>query len=176
MDIKTNQSKPSPPKDKLVAGAIIFIFGFLSPLFIPLVTTSDLPTGWKAVLSGLLALGIPELFMMIAVAVAGKEGFNYIKSKISRFLKKQGPPDTVGKIRYRVGLVLFLIPIFVGWLLPYFSDIIPFYHANRYIISATGDVILITSFFVLGGDFWDKLRSMFIYGAKAFFPDKNKNE
>ncbi len=40
----------------------------------------------------------------------------------------------------------------------------------------TGDIVLITSLFVLGGDFWDKLRSMFIYGAKASFPDKNKNE
>jgi len=28
---------------------------------------------------------------------------------------------------------------------------------------------------VLGGDFWDKLRSLFIYGAKAIFPDKKKS-
>jgi len=177
MDIKTNQRIATRPDHKLFAGALIFIFGFLSPLLIPLVTTSDLPTGWKAVLSGLLALGIPELFMMIAVTVAGKEGFTYIKSKIFGILKKHSPPDTVGKARYRVGLALFLIPLFTGWLLPYFSHIIPFYDANRYLISITGDIVLITSLFVLGGDFWDKLRALFIHGAKTSLPVKiNKNK
>jgi hypothetical protein len=175
MDEKNNQLKSLPPKGKLVTAGIIFVAGFLSPLLIPLVTSSDLSTGWKAALSGFLALGIPELFMMIAAAVAGKEGFNYIKSKVFGLLKKHGPADTVSKTRYRIGLVLFLIPIIVGWLLPYFTHLIPSYEENRNIISVVGDVVLITSLFVLGGDFWDKLRSLFVYGAKAIFPDKKKS-
>jgi hypothetical protein len=112
--------------------------------------------------------------MIIAIAVAGKEGFNYIKSKVFGILKKLRPADTVSKTRYRIGLVLFFIPIIVGWLLPYFTHLIPTYEENRYLISTVGDVILITSLFVLGGDFWDKLSSLFIYGAKALFPTKNK--
>ena len=175
MDEKRNQTENLPPKGKLVTAGIIFISGFLSPLLIPIVTSSDLSTGWKAALSGLLALGIPELFMMIAVAVAGKEGFNYIKSKVFGFLKKHAPADTVSKTRYRIGLVLFFIPIIVGWLLPYFTHLIPSYEENRNFISVVGDIVLITSLFVLGGDFWDKLRSLFIYGAKAIFPDKKKS-
>ncbi|MFB3100255.1 MAG: hypothetical protein ACE1ZM_02290, partial [Gammaproteobacteria bacterium] len=136
---------------------------------------SALSAGWKAALTGLLALGIPELFMMIAVAIAGKDGFNYIKSKVFGFLKKHGPADSVSKTRYRIVLVLFFIPIIVGWLLPYFTHLIPSYEENRNIISVVGDVVLITSLFVLGGDFWDKLRSLFVYGAKAIFPDKKKS-
>ena len=31
----------------------------------------------------------------------------------------------------------------------------------------TGDVMLVTSFFILGGDFWDKLRALFVYGSKV---------
>jgi hypothetical protein len=174
MDEMNSHTKSLPPKGKLVTAGIIFITGFLSPLLIPFVTSSNLSTGWKATLSGLLALGIPELFMMIAAAVAGKEGFNYIKNKIFKFLKKHGPADTVSKTRYRIGLVLFLIPIIVGWLLPYFTHLIPSYEENRNIISVVGDVTLITSLFVLGGDFWDKLRSLFVYGAKAIFPGKKK--
>ncbi len=175
MNQKTNQAESLPPKEKLITAGVIFVAGFLSPLLIPIVTSSNLSTGWKAALSGFLALGIPELFMMIVVAVAGKEGFNYIKSKIYGFIKKHGPADTVSKTRYRIGLVLFLIPLFTGLLLPYFTHLIPSYEENRNIISVFGDVILITSFFVLGGDFWDKLRSLFIYGAKAIFPDKKKS-
>jgi hypothetical protein len=33
-----------------------------------------------------------------------------------------------------------------------------------------GDLMFVASFFVLGGDFWDKLRALFIQGAKAQFP------
>ena len=114
--------------------------------------------------------------MMIAVAVAGKEGFTYIKSKIFGFLKKHGPPDTVSKTRYRIGLVLFLIPIIVGWLLPYFTHLIPYYEENKNLISVAGDVVLITSLFILGGDFWDKLRSLFIYSAKIIFREENNEK
>ena len=173
MGEKNDQTESLPPKAKLVAAGIIFVVGFLSPLLIPFVTSSNLSVGWKATLSGLLALGIPDLFMIIAAAVAGKDGFNYIKSKVFGFLKKYGPADTVSKTRYRIGLVLFLIPIIIGWLLPYFTHLIPSYEENRYLIGAVGDVVLVTSLFVLGGDFWDKLRSLFIYGAKVIFPKKS---
>ena len=33
-----------------------------------------------------------------------------------------------------------------------------------------GDLLLLTSLFVLGGDFWDKLRALFFHQAKAVFP------
>ena len=164
-----------PSSKKLFIAGTIFITGFLSPLLIPVVTSSNLSTGWKATLSGLLALGIPELFMVIAAAVAGKEGFGYIKSKIFGIFKKYGPPDTVGKTRYKIGLVLFLIPFLAGWLIPYISNLIPSYEENRILINIVGDVVLITSLFILGGDFWDKLRSLFVYGVKVIFPhDKNE--
>jgi len=176
MNEKNNKIETLPPKGKLVTAGIIFTCGFLSPLLIPFVTSSNLSTGWKATLSGLLALGVPELFMLIAAAVAGKEGFNYIKSKIFGFLKKHGPPDTVSKSRYRIGLVLFTIPILAGWLIPYFSNIIPSYEQNRFLINVVGDIILLASLFVLGGDFWDKLRSLFIYGAKVIFPKKSSEK
>jgi len=171
---KNNKIETLPPKGKLIAAGVIFVAGFLSPLLIPFVTSSNLSTGWKATVSGLLALGIPELFMIIAAAVAGKEGFNFIKNKIFGFIKKQGPPDTVSKTRYRIGLVLFVIPILAGWIIPYFSHFIPSYEENRMFINIIGDIILVTSLLVLGGDFWDKLRSLFIYGAKAVFPGKSR--
>jgi hypothetical protein len=33
-----------------------------------------------------------------------------------------------------------------------------------------GDLLLISSLFVLGGDFWDKLRALFVHGAKVQIP------
>jgi hypothetical protein len=33
------------------------------------------------------------------------------------------------------------------------------------------DLMFVSSLFVLGGEFWDKLRALFVHGAKARFPE-----
>lgn len=159
-----------PPKGRLITGAMIFIIGIISPVFIPIVLTSGLPEWVIAILSGLLAFGIPELFMIIAVAILGKDGFAFLRSKLGTFLKPLAPPDEVSKIRYNVGLVLFCLPLIFAFLSPYlnlhfhFLDDIPFY------FNLILDVMLISSLFVLGGNFWDKLRALLIHRAKAILP------
>jgi hypothetical protein len=148
-------------------GLSLFIIGWLSPLLIPLVAASGLSTEWKTVISGLLAVGIPEIFTVVAVAIMGKAGFNYIKQRFFSIIKKAAPPDTVSRTRYRIGLVMFLLPVFFGWLVPYAPHLIPFYESHRFVVNMAGDVMLISSLFVLGGDFWDKARALFIYDARA---------
>jgi hypothetical protein len=37
--------------------------------------------------------------------------------------------------------------------------------------AVAGDLLLLASLFVLGGDFWDKLKALFIYDARAHMPD-----
>ena len=71
------ETEPDQTRLRLRLGLIVFVIGFLSPLLIPLVTASELPTKWKAVISGTLAVGIPELFSIVAIAIMGKSGFNY---------------------------------------------------------------------------------------------------
>ena len=158
------------PAWRFRSGVIVFIVGFFSPLLIPVVASMDLPLAWKATISGLLAVGIPEIFALVAVAILGKSGFNYLKARIFGFLKKHGPPDSVSRTRYRLGLVLFAIPIIFGWLAPYAPHLIPRYDAYRFWVNLIGDVILLSSLFVLGGDFWDKIRALFICEAKALIP------
>lgn len=72
-------------------GLVIFVVGFARPLLIPLVTASGLGTKWKAIISGALAVGIPEVFSIIAVAIMGKDGFDYLKQLFFGFLKKARP-------------------------------------------------------------------------------------
>lgn len=156
------------PTDRLYAGGVIFIMGFLSPLLVPLVTTSSLPVGWKTTISGLLLVGVPELTMLIAAAVMGKEGFDYLKQRVFGFLGKHfAPPETVSRTRYRIGLILFMIPLLFGWIVPYIPGYLPLFEENRLLFAVIGDVLLLSSLFVLGGEFWDKLRALFIYKAKV---------
>jgi hypothetical protein len=157
-------------------GAIVLIVGWCSPLSIPLVTASGLPTEWKTLLSGALAVGIPEVFTLAAIAIMGKSGFNMIKSRVFSILKRHAPPDRVSLTRYRIGLVMFGLPLLFGWLAPYVSNQIPGYEAHRFYVNLARDLMFTASLFVLGGDFWDKLRALFIHGAKVMLPDKPASE
>jgi hypothetical protein len=167
----TAASKTGQPRAewRLRLGVIIFVVGFLSPLSIPLVTATELSAKWKAVISGALAVGIPEVFSIAAIAIMGKAGFNYLKARIFGFLKKHGPPDRVSLTRYRIGLAMFTLPILFGWLGPYGAHLIPGYETHRFIVSLIGDLMFVTSLIVLGGDFWDKIRALFIHSASAQF-------
>ena len=181
MEQKTTNISEKPPGNRLIWGGIVFIIGFLCPLLIPFVIASDLSTALKSLISGLLALGIPELFMLISVAILGKPGFNYLKSGIFKWLKKYGPPDTVSRARYRIGLVFFLLPMISALLLPYLLDIFSLIKDNLLTINIVGDIMLFISLFILGGDFWDKLRSLFTYKSKAVLfneqlPKSNQDE
>lgn len=151
-------------------GAAIFVVGFSSPLLIPVVVASDLPPEIKTALSGLLAAGIPELFSLVAVAILGKEGFARLKEIALRFLKRHGPPERVSRTRYRTGTAMFVVAVLYGWASPYVSHILSFVDANSLAVAAGGDLLLVTSLFALGGEFWDKLRALFHHGAKAVFP------
>ena len=160
---------------RLRLGLSVFVIGLLSPLSIPIVTATELPTKWKAVVSGCLAVGIPELFSVAAIAIMGKPGFNYIKERFFAFLKKHSPADRVSLTRYRIGLVMFLVPIFFGWLSPYAPHLIPGYELHRFTVNLAGDMMFISSLFVLGGDFWDKITALFIRDATARLPVSKSN-
>ena len=170
MEQKEMTTEHPPPGWRFRIGIIFFVLGLVCPVFIPLVSTTGLSTKWKAIISGLLAVGIPELLWMAAVAVLGKPGFNYIKGRFYGFFKKIAPPDTVSRIRYRIGLAIFVLPILFGWLGPYGAHLIPGYETHRFVVSLIGDVMFVASFFVLGGNFWDKVRALFIYEAKSHIP------
>ncbi|TDI16610.1 MAG: hypothetical protein E2P05_03740 [Acidobacteria bacterium] len=161
-----------PPQGRLTLGGVIFVAGLLCPLAIPWVANSGLPVGWKAVLSGLLLLGIPELLMLVAAAVLGKSGFHFLKGLLFGFFKRHAIPKEVSRTRHRIGVALFLVPILWGWLTPYVSQQIPGYEEHRLAVGLLGDLLLLSSLFVLGGEFWEKLRALFIHRALVRFPER----
>lgn len=165
-------SAPPPPGWRFRTGIFFFVFGWVCPLFIPLVTASSLPAGWKTTLSGLLLVGGPEVFSFAAIFFLGKSGFNYIKSKVMVFLKRYGVPREVSRTRYRFGLAILILLTVWGYFIYYAPDLIPGYKENRLVINLIADFIFVASFFVLGGDFWDKFRALFIYEAKAQIPER----
>ena len=157
---------------RLTIGGAVIVVGFLSPLLIPLVASTNWSIGLKSAVSGLLALGIPEVFMIIGIAIVGKDGYQFLKEKLFAFLKRFAPPDFVSPRRYRIGLIMFGLPIVIGWAGPFLFHFIPGLHELPFWSFILGDLIFLSSFIVLGGNFWDKLRGLFIYSAKIQFSEK----
>jgi hypothetical protein len=158
---------------RLKLGIGLFALSIILPLLgLPLVAFVGLSAGRVATISGALLAGA-EVIGIVAVAVMGKSGYAYIKNHVFRFLKQYGPPAEVGRTRYTIGLVMFAVPFIFGWLAPYASGLVPGYPGNEFAYAFVGDVLLLSSLFVLGGDFWDKLRALFVHGAKALFPQQS---
>ena len=155
---------------RLKLGVTLFGLSILLPVLgLPVVALMGLSTTTVATISGAMLAG-SEVLGIVAVAVMGKSGYAYIKNRAFGFLKQYGPPAEVSRTRYTIGLVMFAVPIVFGWLAPYAADLVPGYTGNEFTYAIVGDLLLLVSLFVLGGDFWDKLRALFIGGAKAVFP------
>jgi len=168
----SDASQPDAPAVgwRLKLGIGLLALSIILPVAgVPLVALVGLSAGRVATISGALLAGA-EVIGIVAVAVMGKSGYAYIKNHVFRFLKQYGPPAEVGRTRYTVGLVMFAVPFIFGWLAPYASNLVPGYVGNDFAYAIIGDLLLLGSLFVLGGDFWDKLRALFVHGAKALFP------
>jgi hypothetical protein len=148
----------------------LWVGGFFLPLAIPLVTRLPLPVATKTALSGLLILGLPQLLTVIAIAIVGKSGFHYLMERLFGAARKLGPPLHVSRLRYRIGLVMLFLPLAVSLLEPYITLLVVQEPVPHWVYGAIDDTLFLTSFFVLGGEFWDKVKALFIYEARAVLP------
>ena len=169
---ENNDNKPSISKGRFAFGVFIFFLGFSSPLFIPLVTRTNWSVALKTTISGLLALGIPEVMIILAVAILGKEGYAHLKNNLLKFLHKISP-DEVSRTRYRLGITMFVVPLFAGWILPYLTFYFTSLQDMILVVFIIGDILFLLSFIVLGGNFWDKFRGLFSYEKPKHNNDKN---
>ena len=161
-----------PPRWRFPMGIGLFVISWIMPVFVPLVMVSNLPIEGKAAISGVLVVGGPEVCGLVSIAVLGRDGFNYIRSRVFVYLRRTAPSARVSRTRYRIGLCLWGLLAIFNYFIFYAPDLIPGYKANRLSMNLVADLIFIASFFVLGGDFWEKFRALFIYEAKALIPEK----
>jgi len=150
----------------------LWVAGFFLPLAIPLVASMSLPMLTKTALSSLLIFGLPQLLTVAAIALVGKSGFHYLMEEVFGVAKRFGPRLHVGRVRYRIGLVMLFLPLVLLLLEPYITSFVMRQPMPYWVYGAVADTLFLTSFFVLGGDFWDKVKALFIYEAKAVLPAK----
>jgi hypothetical protein len=152
-----------PPRGRLWLGAAVFVGGFFAPALIPLVTASQLPGSAKTVIAGLLAFGVPEIGMLVAVVILGKPGFAYLKSKIKRAIGDLLFPATVGLLRHSIGVFLLAVVLLLAWAGPYLSIVSPAFSDRMTVFALAGDGMLVVALVLLGPPFWGRLADLFRY-------------
>ena len=169
----SSEALPTPDRKtrwRMNLALVLWVGGFFLPLAIPLVIKLPLPVATKSALSGLLVFGLPQLLTVIAIAIVGKSGFHYLKERLFGAAKKLGPPVHVSRLRYRIGLVMLFLPLAVSLFEPYVTLIVVNERLPHWVFGAVDDTLFLTSFFVLGGEFWDKVKALFIYEARVVLP------
>jgi hypothetical protein len=158
-EIKADVATASGWRFKVGLG--IFVLAFALWLLIPLAASLGLAAARIAALTGAIFVA-NKVLLVTCIAVMGKPGFQQLKSMVFGHAKRLAPSKTVGPIRHAIGLVMFCLPLVSAMLEPYVDQIWPGLRPNIWQVQVLGDVLLIASFFVLGGDFWSKIRALFV--------------
>jgi len=149
-----------PSGCRYFAGWFFFILSFLMPLLVPFIPMLGVNKAMTAILMGGFLVGGPEVIMVIAIVLWGKSTFDYFMGHVYRFFKRLAPPNSVSTTRYFIGLVLLFGSFLPSWSLAYAPKLVT--DSTRIYILLSFDAIFIISFFVLGGDFWEKVRALFM--------------
>lgn len=162
--IKTEAA--AAPEWRFKLGIFIFIFAFALWLLLPLAASMSVPGPRIAAMTGVIFVA-NKVLLLTCIAVMGKAGFQQLKGMIFGYTKGLTPSGPVGPTRHTIGLVMFCLPLLSATLEPYVDQFFPGLRPNLWQLQALGDLMLVGSFFVLGGDFWSKIRALFVRTAKV---------
>lgn len=146
---------------KLYCGVVLLAASLLFPLAALAVPFLGLSPGMAAMLAGFCVIGAPELCALVAVALLGKETWNFLVAKLKSHAGVLFP-TRVSKTRYYTGLAINILSIIPLYMAGYLPDLLPAEPGRLYILIA-GDFAFVASFFILGGQFWEKFKQLFVY-------------
>jgi hypothetical protein len=145
-------------------GMVIFLLAFAIWLLVPLLAALNASGDTLAALSGVVFIS-NKVLLVVVVAVMGKPGFEHLKKQVFRYVAILAPAPEVGRLRHSLGLVMFSLPLLTTFVEPYDHYIWPALLTHGWQLELLSDLIFIASFFVLGGNFWDKIRALFVRTA-----------
>jgi len=152
-------------------GMGLFIYSLVPLCTIELVALLPLDTA-EIVTLGAVYIGSGELAFLAAVALLGRPFIQSVKDKIKGFFfskRPAAPPRPIGKIRHGLGIALL-----AGSLIPYYASIAILLFTRSQEADArtllylllSGEVLFLASLFVLGGEFWARLKRLFEWPGK----------
>jgi len=151
---------------RFVAGVSVLGLAMVLPLGALLIPLLDLPVAQSTLIAGALVAGAPEVLMLLAVALLGRQNFDRIVSAAKKFFFTTFFSTPVSRGRYYAGLAICLLSFIPLYVAGYTSSWMPTTH-GRIAILAVADLAFILSFFVMGGEFWEKFRRLFVWEGRV---------
>ena len=164
---------PEYPGPRLYIGLTVFILSFFMLLTGLFFSTFIKDYFGKALVVSIFWISGPVM-KITSVAILGKPSYLWIKSKFRQHFTRVVKPYHESRLRYNIGLIMFCLPIIPNYIMAYAPQILTDNFYERLGINISIDGFFIASLFVLGGDFWDKLKALFIFSARANFPEEKK--
>lgn len=157
---------PRLEKDwKYYLGVTLFVFSWLTFGFAFVAPFLPVSAAIAAVIAAAFIIA-GEVTFWASVALLGKPFMQFLKAKLFEFLHSRRPAELrrVSKQRHYTGLALFL-GSFISY---YLAMAVPFLGLPReqmlagiIVILIVGQATFFISLFVLGGEFWAKLKKLF---------------
>jgi hypothetical protein len=156
---------PTLKKDwRFYAGSAAMALAVITPLGAVFVPMLGLTTAHSALLAGVLVAGGPEVLCIVAIALLGKDAFQYFAHKAKAAFRRVVLDQPASKARYYVGLAIMLVSWLPAYVFAYVPRAMP--GDARIYILATMDLAFVASVFLMGGEFWEKVRRIFVYEGK----------
>ena len=174
----TNQTeqKAAPERGgwRYYLGLLLFVIHIILPLlaliFVPMLGVS---AGFSAILYGLSVAGGPDVLLVASAAIMGKENLEYLFSKLGPWFKNLVKWDQVSPKRYKAGLWLMMLSMVTTFVFFYFlpETLVDGDKPSwGFYVTVGADILFLVSFFVLGSEFWAKIRALFQYNARICPP------
>ena len=155
---------------KFYLGIALFTYSWIPYIFVFMIMPFLHFTTTEALSISSITLISAESAFAISVVLLGKDFMNMIKAKFKGIFSKKGSSTQskpISKLRYRIGIILFILTISIPSIL---TEVVLYYDYadaiglnNLLYIFLSFDVIFIASLFILGGEFIEKLRELFTY-------------
>jgi len=163
----SNEEIPTLVKDwRFYLGIGALALAIIMPVFALLVPLLGLSVAQSALIVGMLIGGGPEVMALIAVALLGKETFRYLLHSLKRFFRTKLLEKSASKGRYYFGLTINIASWIPLYLYGYLPAMMPGGDMRIYILAAA-DLSFVASMFIMGGEFWEKVRQIFIWEGKS---------
>lgn len=114
-----------------------------------------------------LLAGPAEILCLLAAAILGKEKYQKLADKVHRSTRRSETTRQTTRLRYYLGLAGCLFNGIPLALYAYVPGMLPG-GATKASILIIADLVFFVSLFFAGGEFWEKLRRIFVWEGDRY--------
>jgi len=175
----SQQSDAAPSSWRRGIGITLFVLHLILPVIaLIVVPILGLPSGVSAAVIGLSVVGGPDVLLIVAIAVLGKDGVTELMGKLGSLVRRLTKWDAVTQRRYRIGgWVLVASLLLPAVILFFWNDSVqdingqPGWAFWLLLASTFGFIGAVMS---MGAPFWVRVQALFTWDADVDIPARTE--